>query len=100
MLNIQKDILKLLHQNNLRGQKCERILENIATKITNSNTATSISDIIDIDEGIYPEYLPAQTLADFHAAERKWKEDKKYRNNVVSVIFNCFTLLLLYKRKT
>lgn len=61
------------------------MLQNITEKtLTNRNMTTSISDIINVDtDSFYPEYLPAQTLADFHAAEDKWKIDKEYRENVV-----------------
>lgn len=87
---ILKDILKLVAENNLRGKKCEAMLQNIAEKITNQDTTTSISNIINSDTDFYPEYLPAQTLADFHAAEDKWKMDKEYKENVVRVILYFF----------
>lgn len=93
MLSFQQDILKLAVEINLRGKKFETILQNIMDKMTNQDTTTSISDILNSDilnTDFYPEYLPAQTLADFHTAEDKWKTDKEYRENVVSVIFNVF----------
>lgn len=87
-LNLQKKILNLLVQINLRGQKCDKILQNITEKLL-TNRSMTISDIINDDNDLCPEYLPAQMLADFHAAEEKWKIDKEYRENVV-----CNTLFL------
>lgn len=85
-LNLQKKILNLLVENNLRGQKCEKILQNITEKtLMNTSMTISISDIINDDNSLYPEYLPAQTLVNFHAVEYKWKIekiDKEYRENV------------------
>lgn len=57
-------------------------------KSMNTNV-TSIVDIINSDTDLYPEYLPAQTLADFHLAEEKWKTDKEYRKNVLELFVKC-----------
>lgn len=63
------------------------MLQNLTEKSTNTNM-TSISNIVGNDTDLlYPEYLPAQTLADFHLAEDKWKTDKAYRENVVCIYF-------------
>lgn len=83
-MNLQQDILKLLVENNVRGKKCEKMLQSITETILTNNLTMSISDIINDDAGLSPEYFPAQTLTDFHAAEQKWKTDKEYRERVVS----------------
>ncbi|XP_071652451.1 uncharacterized protein [Temnothorax longispinosus] len=88
MLSFQQDILKQIVENNLRGQRCEKMLENVVEKI-NRNSATSISDLVNNDTDFHPEYLPAQTLEDFHAAEDKWKMDKEYRENVLRLFAKC-----------
>lgn len=85
MYNVQQQMLQLLVENNLRGQKCEKMLQSLTEK-TLQNMTMSISDInVDINSSC-PEYLPSQTLADFHAAEDKWNTDKQYRKSVVSNI--------------
>lgn len=86
VLKLQKEILTLLCENILRSKRCEKMLQNLTEKSTNTNL-TSISNIVDNDTDLYPEYLPAKTLADFHLAEDKWKTDKAYRENVVCIYF-------------
>lgn len=69
------------------------MLKDITEKITNRNPTTSISDIVSDDIDLHPEYLPAQTLADFHAAEEKLKINKEYKKTIVS---NNYLLYSMY----
>jgi len=61
------------------------MLRNIIEKTLTNTFQTTISDIIDDDTYLYPEYLPAQNIEEFHRAEEKLKINKDYKKNVVSI---------------
>jgi len=71
------------------------MLRNITEKTLTNTFQTTISDIIDDD--LYPEYLPAQNIEEFHRAEEKLKMNNDYKKNVVSIF--CIVLESIITRK-